>query len=705
MKKEAFALTLLLVMGAFVLFAPLSPVQAQLGVNIYLISPTQAPAGQLVNLQGTIDTTNGTYEVYMGGRLVTTNKSDGFYVNANFSVPEMPAGAYSVILRDVSQRINATDSFTVSTGYYIAAELPSPSPAQLQEGNNVVLNVTLTGGTAGATYNANVTVELPSPLSTGYSRFVTLTAGQTGTARAEVTFPSSDFQPSGPTTNFTGLYSAFFNQSAQLASSQFFIGFTDASQYHRGASVAIRAVGYQANQPATIAITNKDTGTSVYNTNATASSEGIITDSWAVPNNAPIGTYTVAITPEGTSKAIADSQTFTVPGYPVRIRTLNLAGEPVPEISIDALDPATDKTYSGVSGDNGVAMVNLEKGSSNVTAYWNDVKVGETIVSVTGENTYDLSCRLTNLRIIVQDKNGFRIPFVSLNITFQYTTTKQPSTQTGSASGQTDISGTFELDSTLPDIDYKIAASVYRVVFNAGNDTFTNIPAVPIHEIVVLLPSRSLSLKITDYNLEGVPGARVAFSEQTSGIFYANTTNDAGSTSIEVAFGKYQLRVYTGNILLNETVLEVFNDTEAEIRCVLYNLKVSVLVVDYFGQPISNANVNFRGPDEVPRSSTTGADGTATFNNVVGGDAHIVAYASGKENYYEALNLHVESPTAVQIKMGNYVLLGSLLVDTSLFITVLIAVPILVVFLLLELFRRRRLQPAKTSTNTEPVSK
>jgi hypothetical protein len=339
-----------------------------------------------------------------------------------------------------------------------------------------------------------------------------------------------------------------------------------------------------------------------------------------------------------------------------------------------------------------------------LTAYWNGAKVGEATITVTGEGTQALTCSLVNLRISVRDKNGFQIPFVSLNITYSYTT-EGGSSRAGSASGQTDISGAFTLKSVLPGIDYTISASVYRVVFNSGNNTFTNIPAVPIHDMVILLPSRSLSLTIQDYKFEGLADARVALSEQTSGIFYSNLTNSAGTAVLDVAFGKYQLRVYKDNILLNETVLEVFKDTNTRVRCVLYNLQVSVLVTDYFGQPISNVNVDFRGSDQIARSNRTLANGVASFSNVVGGDAQVIAYSSDRKNYYEALSLHVESPTAVQMKMGKYVFLGGLLVETSLFLTIIAILPIIAFFAILE-FYFRRIRSAKAQAKVgAPLSK
>lgn len=699
MKKEAVVLTLLMLISISSL-TPFLSVSGQLGVNIYLVTPTGGVAGQLVNLQGTIDTTNGTYEVYMGNKLVATSLSEGFYVNANFSVPEVSAAVYTITLRDVTKKVNATEDFNVEIGYSIAAIVPPP-PAQLQEGSEIILNVTLTGGKSVTNYYANVTVALPAPLSTEYSRLVTLsTASQTGTASLTIPFPSSEFQPLGSFTNLTGLYSVYFNKTALLASSQFFIGFTDASLYHRGEKVTIRAIGYGANQATEIKITNQETGTDFYTSSVSASSDGIVNAIWTVPNDALIGFYEVNISPQGNAKPIADSQNFTVPGYPVKIRTLNLAGAIVPDILVEAVDQATAKAYSATSEDNGIATLNLEKGIAVLTVYWNEVEVGGASLTVTEESAHDVICSLINLKIVVKDGSGFLVPFVSLNITYSYTTTKDGSSKTENVLGQTDISGTFILNSVLPGIDYKIIASLYRVVFNSGNSTYTDIPAVPTHEIVVLLPNRSLSMRILDYNLQGLPNARLALSEQTSGIFYANSTDLYGTASIEVGFGKYDLRIYKNDILLNATIIEVFNDTQSEIRCVLYNLEVSVLVVDYFGQPIPNVTVDFRGPDQVMRSNKTLSDGTTTFSNVIGGNVWLVAHPNGIEDYYEAVTLYVDSPTAVEIGFGKYVLLGSTLVEASLLLVLGIVLSIGVVLAILEFFRRRKANVSANSAKT-----
>jgi hypothetical protein len=202
--------------------------------------------------------------------------------------------------------------------------------------------------------------------------------------------------------------------------------------------------------------------------------------------------------------------------------------------------------------------------------------------------------------------------------------------------------------------------------------------------------------------MDGLPDARVALSEQNSGIFFANSTNSGGEANLEVAFGKYQLRIYKNDILLNETTLQVFSETESEIRCVLYNLKVSVSVADYLGQPMPNVNVDFIGPDQVTRTNTTLADGTATFSNVIGGDVWLVAYPTGAESYYEAIALNVASPTAVEIKFSKYVLLGSILVEASLLFVVAMIVSAIAIVAVFEVFRRRKMNLPADKIKTNP---
>jgi hypothetical protein len=687
-------------MGVSILLTPITLVLGQLGTSIILVSPTdEGTVGQAVNVQGSINTQNGAYEIWFGNKLVANDISDGYYVNANFTIPPLYGGAYTIILRDVSKNINATYPFTLAIAYSVQALEPSP-PTQLQEGRSVVLNLTIIGVQSDTSYYANVTVELPDPLSTSYSRSVELSiSSETKVATAQVTYPDVAFQPEGSLTNYAGTYRVYFNETRQLATNQFFVGFTDLNQYHRDQSVAIRAIGYQPDENAAISIKSEKTGDVVHTQTVTASNEGTITSNWIVPSDALIQDYNITITQDSTVKLVPDSQLFSVPGYPVKIRTLNLADEPVAQIVVEAIDHATNALYNGTSEVDGIATVNLEKGNNTLSAFWNGVEVANLDVIVTGENAFDLTCELTNLKITVQNENRNLIPFVNLDVTYQYVTTREGSSKTGQTSGKTDLLGTFTFNSILPGISYTINASVYGAVFNIGNNTVTGLPAQPISEITILCPSENLTLTILDYNGAAIPNTRIELFEVTSGLFHSAVADTAGTGTLKVTFGQYLLRIYTDtNILLNKTVIEVLSDTQSQISCSLYNIQVSVTVVDYFGQPIPNVSVILNGHSIETRSAPTQTDGTTTFGNVIGGSMQVIAYPAGMENSYEAVNLQIEEPTTIKIKMAKYILIGPFLIEASVLATFFIFLLAIILFVSMEVYRRKRAKHANSES-------
>jgi hypothetical protein len=697
LKKKAITVPLLILMCITFLFLPSSRVLGQYGVNISINSP-QSQAGTVgspINIQGSVNTFNGQYQIWFGNDVVVNNTSQGYFVDSTFPVPELPGGNYTISLIDLTQNLGANSSFLVVSGFSVIAAVP-PSPGQLQEGSNVELNITMTGGQPNATYYANLTVTPPTPLSTIFSQFIQLPSpNQNGTASTKVTFPDTAFQPLGSNTTFTGSYTVYFNMTQNLAQDQFFIGVTDARAYHRQETVGIHAEGYQPNQNAAVTITNALTGINVFSGTATASDQGIITSSWTVPSGAPIGEYNVTITSQ---KFIPDSQLFAVPGFSSTIQTKNLAGEPVPQILIQARDQATNNTYSGTSGADGNAILNLEKGAVVLDAFWNNVSVGEIQVSVTGENTYNLACKLTDLKITVQDKDGIPVSLVYLNVTYSYVTTIGSQIVTGDFSGQTDLSGTVSLNSTLPGINYVVKASRYGVVFNAGNDTINSLPATPTYQAMILVPSRTLTLKTLDYGRAALPNARIELIEQTSGVFYGAVTDNAGAASLQVTIGQYRVRVYSGSILLNETVFNVLGNTQSEIRCDLFNLQVSVKISDYFGQSIPNVNVILSRSGVDAKSAVTKADGTVTFDNVIGGNMEITAYRPGDENSFVATSISIDAPTTIPIKMSEYVAIGSFLIGTSVLATLLLVLGAVILFILIEVYRKRVQKSRKSET-------
>ena len=146
---------------------------------------------------------------------------------------------------DVTASMNATKDFTVNAAYKVQPVLPE-APEQLQVGANVVLNVSITGGIPNTTHTANITIVPPAALNSAYSQLVSLTTSASGTAYAQITYPSSNFTPSGSTTIYTGTYIAYFNQTANLGQSTFNLGITDKTEYHRQETITITSVGFES---------------------------------------------------------------------------------------------------------------------------------------------------------------------------------------------------------------------------------------------------------------------------------------------------------------------------------------------------------------------------------------------------------------------------------------------------------------------------
>jgi len=719
LKKTTVVTTFIIMLLAVTFtFTTLLPyVRATNGVEITSVTPTtyRGKVGDTVRIIGTINTTNGEYQIWFGSYNVTPAepRAVGNQVNASFQISHVPNGNYNITLQDVDKNINATalQVFLVEPAYYIKAIKPS-SPQQLQENGTVNVLVNVTGGKPNVVYYANVSVMIPSPLRTNYSATVELTnTTDTGDGFANITYPNQTlFQPLKPSdppahTNYTGLYRIYFNKTQNLAEDSFFVGITDKSEYHREEVVKINAVGYQPNQNTTISITfSKTNKTDSWLWNA--SQQGIIDTTWnttwngGVPSNASIGVYNITITiNSGVPKLVRDSQLFSIPGYQIEVCTQNLAGDTVPQILVETLDQSTNIKTNNTSDENGVARFQLEKGNHTFEAYWKGkVKVGEMRnITIAGNYTYNLACDLTNMKITVKDMDENLIPFVPLNISYNYTATKEGKNENGSITGQTDLSGLFFINSTLLHANYTIDASRYGIVFNKNNNTIQDLPAKAWFNVTILCPPKTLTLNITENHRNPLPNARVELIEQMGGVSYTKISNDGGIAVINCTFGNYTLKVYVDNILLNETFIGMFNDTYSEIYCKLYNLTVSVKVVDYFGQPISNAKVTWQ-LDGLQDSAFTKSDGLVIFSNIIGGDLQVTVYLPERSQPFMVTTSFVDSSKAIEIKLDKYVVLAGFLVETSYLTTAIIIAATVLLVLLIEVYRRKRLKPQKSSS-------
>jgi hypothetical protein len=148
-------------------------------------------------------------------------------------------------------------------------------------------------------------------------------------------------------------------------------------------------------------------------------------------------------------------------------------------------------------------------------------------------------------------------------------------------------------------------------------------------------------------------------------------------------------------IKLNETTVNLNQTSNLSIICNLYDLDIFVMVVDYFGQPIPNVNVTLQRTGQ-RRSHVAGADGLASFSNIVGGSTQVTVRLSGQSDPCVVTTTYLDSSRTIELKIDRYVALAGMLLETAHLLTLIIVVLIVVAILCLEVLRRRRLKPQKS---------
>lgn len=700
-KNQAISLVMLMLVFAVVFSSMLIHVRA-VDVAITSVTPVlkTGKVGDSVRVLGTINTTSGAYRIFFANQVVASQNASGNSVDATFVVPRIVQGNHTLILQDITKNANATSWFVVSTAYYVKVDKSALGGNQLfQEDNVVTFLVNVTGGQANKVYSANLTVAFPSPLSNKSSSIVKVNTGDNGYGNNSIEYPNATLFLGTPTTNYTGTYSVTFNQT--LASDSFFIGLTNASQFHRTQTVGIKAAGYKPAEPVRVRI-GLSGNLSQYSFNSSADLGGIVVTNWPVPVTAKIGTYVLNLTSIAaapTAKSKPDVQNFTIPGYSVNVTTLNLAGEPVPFVTVTVKE--VDSTVESITGgSDGIVPLKLESGFYTSIVTSKSHQVATLDITVSGPMNLSVTCNLTDLRIrVVGLKGGATVllPNVTMFITPE------------NARLVSDINGSAELRSLWPAYNYTINAVRYGVQAN-----ITTIPTlrlngslVPLFNFTLEVPNLELELAVADRSGAGLSGLTVSAVEKSGGLFYEGTTDGDGHVSFDCVFGIYTVKVFdVDGILLNRTIIQMLNTSEpvttVTLRAALYGLSVSLKVVDYFGQPLGNMRVTLQNDGLPALERLTGSDGMATFAPITGGNFTAAVYLSGQTSAYETTSFVATEPTAVVVlSLSRYIVLAGVIVDVGVFATVLVTLVTVVVVLIFEIYRRRTKGKVESETENQ----
>jgi len=680
-KIETLAILLIILTSTMVTLSFLPEIKAE--TRIVFINPYEGNVGSTVQLNANVTTENGEYVIRFDGETIASGNATGIDVDATFTVPFASAGSHEVMIIDVNAGENGTTAFTVLTSYSMEIDVPEP-PKQLQEGDAVPISVNITGGKSSKTFVANITVQAPTNVS--YINMLNVTTSNVGNGSATIIYP--EHFPIGANTKYTGEYKTFLNGT--LANQTFIIGLTNSTEYHRSQCVDIKAAGYKPNENVTITINFGER--IIHLKNVTAEENTIRYSNWTIPSNASIGTYTVnviSISSNATAKNPPDIQDFTVPGLAINITARNLAKEPVPTVSVKVYENVTS-VVNATSDSGGLISLMLEIGIYACEAYFKDEKVGERALSITKEESFNFTCSLTNLKIMVIDGSENSIPEVKLYLASE----RAPEDQTLF----TDIDGSTVFHSLLPNVTYVLNASRYDKQFNT-----TTIPRLLLNEttiawfnVTIICPTLTLQVNVTDATNQPISGATVKVQEAMGGLHYERNTVE-GTAMFNCTFGRYTVKVYASGVEINETVTALFQNENVFIRCKLYGLTVSIKVVDYFGQPIPNANITLQREGLLLHSNRTKSNGVATFSDFIGGSVQIAIYLNDQTQPCIDTPSSVVSSETIGIKIGKYVLMAGILVEKSQLTTALIIAAAIILIVSIEVYRRKRFKLQKSS--------
>lgn len=656
-------------------------------VNILSIDPETGHVGDIVQVVGTTNTINGSYRIYFDEKEVTNGTSVGTAVNTTFAVPISAKGSHDVTLYDVD---NLTQSlpvtFNVTTSYYVKTE-----PTRRPEGFTTDITVGIDGATENTTYA--LTVNVTDPISAVYGTNLNITTNANGSGFNSVNY-YEDF--SDAHTNYIGEYNIIvlgFNETLTYGS--FTVGLTEDLEYRVTNDVYFRGSGYEKGKFVNANITHVTTGETVF-TESSNATDGTVSYKWTIPENATLGIYRVNLTnaTEGTVKPIPDIQNFTVIRIIVQVQAHNKYDNvPLSGVTIEAYLESGGVIRSKTTDETGWVEFRINKANYTFRALWENEIVGTLSQAVAGNVTAEyvlqknfyIGCELAYIRISVFDEADPPQPLSFIDLVLK-------SDKTGTLDFLTNNTGTIALN-TFTDISYTIEAWRYGFLFN--KTVVENLTATSLIDITC--PTYTLFIHVLDSNGLVLQNVQVgAYEWGSERVMESGVTDTSGSVSLGYTFGKYRIRVYNYSaelqreVLLNETVIDLIEDEKfVVIYSMISNLDLSVMVVDYFGQPIPNAIVEVeREFDQVYESIatlTTESDGKASFPRI-GGNYRVSVYLRGK--LFEAKTLHLDESKVVVFKIDRLVSVGGIPLETTQLVAG-ISLGIMVAMLVLALVYRK----------------
>jgi len=575
--------------------------------------------------------------------------------------------------------------------FSLQVETPQ-SPKQLQEGTTTSIKLNVTGGLPNTIYPANITVK--NPANQTHSAIVSLSNTTTTGSGGGVKIYPTDF--SGARMNLTGRY--FVSSNVTVDVKEFLVGLTDKTEYRRNESVQVQAAGYKPSETVEVDIKTASSSVSGFPQNFTATSSGLVTLSWTDLINATSGTYRITLantTREGTVKTPTDAQDFAIFGVVCLVQARNLADEAVEGALIEVYNASatTIALNKGNTTSTGWIRFNLDQGNYTFKAFVKNVQVGLLANEVMmADRELHMRLSLANFLATVRTQEREGVPLIDVALRLNYTT-RDNKTTTETAALQTNATGMAVARNLFANRTYRVEATRYGLLFNSTTVTVESSPALGWTSLNLTLPNHTLSVHAVDSKGIDAAGVDIRVYEWTSGVtthVESNGTNPSGDAFFSLPFGRYILRAFKDDDFLSETVVDLDEPTAFTFDLTTLNVNVIVYVLDYFGQPLANAEVKIErkiGEDFVLVSTQfTGSAGSAQFAEMVGGDSRVSVYLGGKLVTVKTQFLGAGS-NEVAFKVAEYVAVLGYPVSTGAF-ALLVFVLVLTVVVLVAARRR-----------------
>jgi len=418
--------------------------------------------------------------------------------------------------------------------------------------------------------------------------------------------------------------------------------------------------------------------------------ETIVNDTFNVPSS-PVGSHDVILKDiTTTNNATAE---FTVIEIIAYCQTRNKYDQkPLADVSVDVYANTTHIT-SGTTNETGWTDLRLDRGNYTFKAFWNDELVGSLNGSITGnltnyvlQRTFYIECELAHITIAINDEKGNPLPFINVNLA-----SSKPETLLF----ETNSTGIIATNA-FTNVSYTIESRRYGYLFDTTlieNLTYTRHGKDRIN---ITCPTYNLFIYALDSKEQALKNVEVTVYEWSSGriVGSGSTDPDFGSIAFNCTFGRYKIKIesteWGREVVLNETVMDLIEDPFFfVVHCMISNLDSSVKVVDYFGQPIPNAEVKLeRKFDEEyvnVANLTTESDGTVSLPKT-GGDYRISVNVMGE--CCEVRPIHLSGSNAIEFKIDKYVTLGGYSIQTTQLIAYISLALLIAAFALAITYRR-----------------